>query len=123
MKSSKILNKDFDIVVASPGCLHITITLYICILYFKVQPSLVKGEQLDETKPMMIYNKDKSFMGYIPKKGNKEVHQALIKAVREHGWRGIKAYFYVIIKTLSPGNNNDSVIKINPTRVLPVEAW
>ena len=73
--------------------------------------------------PLVVYNKDKTCAGFIIKALNKDLYDELIDTVRSKGWKQVCAYFYAFIEKTAVGNNNDTVIQINPSRVLPVESW
>ena len=73
--------------------------------------------------PLIVYNRDKTCAGFIVQALNEELYAELIETVRSRGWKQVCGYFYAYIEHTAIGNNNDLVIKINPSRVLPVESW
>ena len=65
---------------------------------------------------------DKSFVGFIEKEWNEELYGDIVEAIKGRGWNGSKAFFYAIVDK-SSDNVQDKTVKINPSRVLPVESW
>ena len=74
--------------------------------------------------PLLITNKQSSFFGFMWKKSNPEMYNQIVDVVTKHGWKGRMAFFYAIVEKTETGNNNVShSVKINLSRVLPVESW
>ena len=74
--------------------------------------------------PLVIQNKEKTLIGFIEKKLNAELYSEIVDVVRNQGWRGSKAFFYCIVEKRENENNNlTNIMKINLSRVLPVESW
>ena len=74
--------------------------------------------------PLFIQNKEKTFAGFIEKELNEEVYSEIIRVLKERGFKNSMAYFYAIVERTGTGNNNVvNVVKINLTRILPVETW
>ena len=55
-------------------------------------------------------------MAFIEKERNETVHQALMLEVIRNGVNGLKGYFYAFLDS----TNN---LRINPSRILPLETW
>jgi len=82
--------------------------------------------------PMMVYNKDKSFIGEISKNTNAKNFDAIFNQIKKNGYMGAKGYFYAINKPKSVdvgGKKAGNVkgkhveVQINTIRMLPVENW
>ena len=82
--------------------------------------------------PMMVYNKDKSFIGEISKNANAKNFDAIFNQIKKNGYMGAKGYFYAINKPKSVdvgGKKAGNVkgkhveVQINTIRMLPVENW
>ena len=83
------------------------------------------NDKFEEKKyPLIVHNKDKSLVGFIEKELNADIYSEMIEAVRDKGWKESHAFFYAIMEKSQTDNNNETkVIKINLSRVLPVESW
>ena len=74
--------------------------------------------------PLVIQNKENTLIGFIEKKLNEEIYKEIVDIVKNQGWRGSHAFFYAIVERRENANNNVSnTLKINLSRVLPVETW
>ena len=76
----------------------------------------IGGISIDETGAINVQNKDRSYMAFIEKERNETVHQALMLEVIRNGVNGLKGYFYAFLDS----TNN---LRINPSRILPLETW
>ena len=74
-------------------------------------------QKIDESRPLTIQNMDQSFVGFIEKELNEELYGDIVEAIKVRGWNGCKAFFYAIV------DKSSETVKINPSRVLPVESW
>ena len=82
------------------------------------------GHKEDVEVPFLVHNKDKSLVGFIEKKLNEDIYIEIVEAVRDRGWKSSKAFFYAIMEKSKTGDNNVTKgVKINLSRVLPVESW
>ena len=72
--------------------------------------------------PLVIKNRELSLYGWIEKEMNEEIYDEIVDVVKRSGWRGIRAYFYCKVEK-TDSNNLANVVKINVSRVLPVEIW
>ena len=79
-------------------------------------------QKIDESRPLTIQNMDQSFVGFIEKELNEELYGDIVEAIKAKGWNGFKAFFYAIVDK-SSDNDKNKTVKINPSRVLPVESW
>ena len=84
---------------------------------------LCNGHKIDENHPLIIYNKDKSLVGFIIKELNAAIYRELVEAVKTKGWKGSHAFFYAITEKSESDNNNETNVKINTSRILTVESW
>ena len=76
----------------------------------------------DKFGSINIQNKEKTLFGWIGKESNPEVYREIIDVVKKSGWRETYIYLYCMLE--KTGNNNVAhVVKINLSRVLPVETW
>ena len=73
--------------------------------------------------PLHIRNKERTFIGYIEKKLNAEIYSEIVDVVKKQGWKGTQAFFYAFVEKSGTGNNVAHDVKINISRVLPVESW
>ena len=71
---------------------------------------------INETGAINFQNKDRSYMAFLEKEENQIVHEALMSEVKRNGVNGLKGYFYAFI-------DSDNKLKINPSRILPLETW
>ena len=71
----------------------------------------------------MSKKKDKSCVGFIEKQFNEELYGDIIDTMKAKGWEGFKAFFYAFFDKSCDNNSERTMIKKNPTRVMPVEAW
>ena len=77
------------------------------------------GGQPDYQAGLNIYNKDKSFHVWLPKKENEVLHEKLIQKISTDGYRGLKGYFHAI---LEPGDKEANRFRINPENIF-IEPW
>ena len=59
-------------------------------------------------------------VGLIEKELNEDLYGDIVEAIKIRGWKGFKAYLYAYVDKSS---DKDMGVKINPSRVLPVESW
>ena len=91
--------------------------------FLTMSEGIVKRPTKDD--PMLIFNKDQTLYGDIEKEGNEIVFAALSKNIEDHGFKGFKGYFYAIYKSKNSEEKaaGKLEIKINTSRILPVEDW
>jgi len=68
--------------------------------------------------PLMIYNKDKSFLCQMGKEKNEKEYAELVDIIKSHGFKGLKGYFHAVL-----GKESSKTIKINIKRILPSQPW
>ena len=83
------------------------------------------NETVGAANPLLIQNKEKTFIGLIARELNEEVYFEIVDVLKSIGFKKSLAYFYCIVDKTERENNNVVVnfVKINPSRILPVETW
>ena len=73
----------------------------------------------------MIYNKDRSVMGFLKREGHEDIYDILNTDIRNKGSNGVKAFYYAIFKEIKKGKGTVSTtqLKINSEVMLPMENW
>ena len=73
----------------------------------------------------MIYNEDRSVMGFLKREGHKDVYDTLNSDIRNRGIDGLNGFYYAIFKDIKEGKGNVTTIelKINSEVMLPMESW
>ena len=96
----------------------------------KIQLVLSQERALTHVKgnPMLIYDKNKTFMCHLKKEFNEVVHPRLERMIREHGVLGLKGYFHAIVaqspESVKKDQSSELVkMEINIENILPREAW
>ena len=90
-------------------------------LFNQIENPLESWKDRDDVDyPLHVRNKERTLIGFIEKKFNEEIYSEIVDVVKRQGWKGTQAFFYAIVE--KTGTNND-VVKINLSRVLPVESW
>ena len=74
---------------------------------------------LEPRGDLCIYNMDKSFNVFLPKKSNEVLHSRLREKITSEGYGGLKGYFHVIIEA---GDKEANQFRINPEH-MSIEAW
>ena len=74
---------------------------------------------------LLIYNKDRTIVGMVEPANNEEVHKQLLSKTISEGCDGLKAFYYATFSGESKTRAGKEMItiKINTSRVLPVETW
>ena len=70
--------------------------------------------ELNPTGDMLVYNEDRSVLGYIPH--TEGIYGALRSSVVKEGYCGIKAYFRAM-------KTSEGSLKINPERMVEIQPW
>jgi len=70
-----------------------------------------------EAGGLLVYNSDRSIMGYLIRSENRELQAALIDTINKHGNpKGMKGYFLAIM-------TKDGLLSINPKRIQLPQTW
>ena len=74
---------------------------------------------------LYIYSKDRKIVGMIEPANNEEVHRQLVTRTISEGCDGLKAFYYATFSgdIRKKARRESITIKINTSRVLPVETW
>ena len=93
----------------------------------KIQVPIQDGSGLGETMygDFMIYNEDRSVIGFLKREGHKDVYDTLNRDIRNRGIDGLKGFYYAIFKAIEKGKGKVSTIQINinSEMMLPMESW
>ena len=93
----------------------------------KIQVPIQDGSGFRETMygDFMIYNEDRSMMGFLKREGHKDVYDTLNKDIRNRGIDSLKGFYYAIFKDIKKGKGKVSTIQININSevMLPMESW
>jgi len=75
--------------------------------------------------PLLIYNRDRSLVGNLHRLKQEEIYDALVKTIKDKGYKGLKGYFYAILSgnCTQDGNMTAKVLKVNPLSILPLMSW
>jgi len=87
----------------------------------------VPVEEAEDSKPLfhddlLVYNKDRSLMGFLVRVEQQELYDKLVKLIREHGFQKYKAFFPAIYKK-DAAKKGCFRLEINPEEMLLVETW
>jgi len=85
----------------------------------------VKVQVATVDDPLLIYNRDRSFIGNLHREKQEEIFDSLVRAIREKGYKGMKGFFYAIyVGNDSSGDSGTTkTMKINPVNILPLMNW
>ena len=93
----------------------------------KIQVPIQDGCGYRETTndDFMIYNEDRSIMGFMKREGHEDVYDTLNMDIRNSGVHGLKGFYYAIFKDTKKekGKVSTMQIKINSEVMLPMESW
>jgi len=89
------------------------------IVKVQVSLSFKGGTKADKKGDLTVYNKDRSFTVFMPRKDNEYIHGRLFENIINHGHEGMKGYFHVI---LEPGDKEANQFRINPENI-SIEPW
>ena len=75
--------------------------------------------------PLLVYNRDKSFIGNLHREKQEKIFDKLVNTIKEKGYKGLKGYFYAIyLGNDSVGDSGTTnTMKINPDNILPLMNW
>ena len=85
----------------------------------KIQVPLTIGTSPDSNGDLGVYNKDRSFMISLRKEDNEDVYKELRDTIEMEGFKGLKGYFHAILEK----RGGKEFLKINTTRICPLEPW
>ena len=83
----------------------------------KVQLTMVDG-------PMLVYNKDKTIIGHLLRKGNEDVYDELGRQIQRAGFGTGQGFFRAILNKVKEKISPHVIeLQINPLRQQIVENW
>ena len=112
-KTQKVYSHNYT---GQPNKKHFVIKIQVC-----QQSVLCEAAYVD----LMIYNEERSVMGFLKREGHEEIYDALNTEIRNRGVDGLKGFYYGIFKGVKKekGKASTMQIKINSEVMLPTETW